>query len=115
MTAHILPTDYKATLLDIYADGGEWDDFEPVIDEMIAKITPQFVVYDTSTPEGHKARHELLHKMLDELVADWVNHTVHAGDFQDASIELKLPSNTFLSELMEWSYQQTQNPTEKGD
>ena len=44
----------------------------------------------------HRKRHILLHKYLDELVADFINHTD------------KLPSETPLMALMEWSYQQTQ-------
>jgi len=29
----------KERLLDVYSDGGEWEDFEPVIDEMESEIT----------------------------------------------------------------------------
>ena len=43
----------------------------------------------------HKERHQLLHKMLDELVADFIQETG------------KLPSETKLIELMDWSYEQT--------
>lgn len=52
------------------------------------------------TKEKHKQRHEELHKVLDELVADFINHTE------------KMPSKTTVMELMEWSYDQTNNPTE---
>jgi hypothetical protein len=52
-----------------------------------------------STKE-HKARHETLHKNLDELVADFLDHTE------------ALPSRTTVMELMEWSHQQTLSPTE---
>ena len=48
----------------------------------------------------HKKRHEKLHKALDELVADFI---CNVG---------KLPDKTFIIELMDWSFEQTQNPTE---
>lgn len=48
----------------------------------------------------HKQIHVDLHRKLDELVGDFIVHT-------DA-----LPSQTKLMELMTWSYEQTQNPTE---
>ena len=48
----------------------------------------------------HKKRHEELHKNLDELVADFINHTK------------KLPSKSTVMELMEWSFKQTVKPTE---
>lgn len=47
----------------------------------------------------HKERHELLHNHLDELIADFIKHTS------------KLPSKTSLIEFLEWSYEQTINPT----
>jgi len=47
------------------------------------------------TPEGHRARHMLLHKCLDELIADYIDCT---GE---------LPSKTTLGDLMVWSYKQT--------
>lgn len=55
--------------------------------------------------EKHKERHILLHRMFDELIADFISNTK------------KLPSKTFLMELMDWSYKQIQGPDheEKGD
>ena len=50
--------------------------------------------------EEHKKRHILLHKHMDELVADYMSHTN------------KMPSQTNLMELIEWSCEQTKNPTE---
>jgi hypothetical protein len=47
---------------------------------------------------AHKARHMILHAALDELVADFVTNTQ------------RLPSETSLTELMEWSYEQTHKP-----
>ena len=49
----------------------------------------------------HKKRHQELHKSLDELVADFLSHN-----------KWKIPSQTTLLELMEWSYKQTNNPEE---
>jgi len=51
--------------------------------------------------EEHQERHKLLHKELDELVADFI------------SITNKMPSQTSLMELMTWSFEQTKNPTDK--
>ena len=48
--------------------------------------------------EEHLERHKLLHKYLDELVADYIKHTT------------ALPSKSTLMELMEWSHQQTIKP-----
>lgn len=52
------------------------------------------------TTEEHKQRHIELHRALDELAADFINHTG------------KLPSTTTIMELVRWSYRQTQNPDE---
>lgn len=57
------------------------------------------------TPEQHKQRHIELHKALDELAADWLDH--------QSSNSLRMFSNTTIAELMEWSHEQTINPTEK--
>lgn len=51
--------------------------------------------------EAHKARHRFLHGSLDELVADFIDHTG------------RLPSETSVMELMEWAYKQTISPSEK--
>jgi len=50
----------------------------------------------------HKARHVELHKMLDELAADFISQTG------------KRLNNSTCIELLEWSYQQTQQPTDDG-
>lgn len=55
---------------------------------------------EAPTPFDHKARHVELHNALDELVADLLLHTN------------KLPSKTTVMELMQWSYEQTLNPTD---
>lgn len=48
--------------------------------------------------EEHKKRHQLLHKHLDELAADFV--MINNKNFSKSSI----------LQLIEWSYKQTQNP-----
>ena len=52
-------------------------------------------------PKEHKERHILLHNQLDELLADFIDHTGN------------LPSKTTVMAFMEWSYKQTQMPDEK--
>jgi hypothetical protein len=47
---------------------------------------------------AHIIRHENLHKSLDELVADFITTTE------------RMPSNTTVMELIEWSHSQTMNP-----
>lgn len=49
--------------------------------------------------EEHLERHKLLHKELDELIADFIQETG------------KMPSKTKVMELMEWSHKQTIKPT----
>jgi hypothetical protein len=51
------------------------------------------------TTAEHRARHVLLHTMLDELVADWIRHSE------------KRPSQATVLELMLWSGGQIDNPT----
>ena len=52
--------------------------------------------------DEHRKRHVSLHKALDELFADYISHHGNETEF------LKMP----LVKLIEWSYQQTINPTE---
>lgn len=49
---------------------------------------------------NHKQRHQELHKAVDELLADFLVH--NPG---------KVPSGMTVMELIEWSHQQTQEPT----
>jgi len=51
------------------------------------------------TREEHIARHHELHRRLDELVADFIRHTD------------RLPSQTSVMDLIQWSFEQTKNPT----
>lgn len=51
--------------------------------------------------EEHKAKHQELHKALDELMADWITHTNN------------MPSTAKLWGLVVWSHQQCDNPTEE--
>jgi len=55
------------------------------------------------TQEQHRKHHDLLHKHLDELAADFIQHTEKT--LHDTSVE----------ELLKWSYDQTMTPTEIGD
>lgn len=53
------------------------------------------------THDEHTERHKLLHRELDELVADFIRHTQ------------QLPSKTTLVEFLHWSHTQTINATEE--
>lgn len=50
--------------------------------------------------KAHKERHVTLHKALDELLADWMACT------------RQTVTDKTVGDLMKWSYEQTQNPTE---
>ena len=50
--------------------------------------------------EEHKKRHQELHRELDELLADYIS--------RDSSHHV----TDKIIELLEWSFKQTQNPTE---
>ena len=56
--------------------------------------------------EEHRERHVELHRMLDELLADFIS---------GKSNKSALLSKTSIMELMYWSYEQTLKPTEKGE
>jgi len=49
--------------------------------------------------KDHKEVHHELHEALDELAADYMEHTG------------KLLSKTSVVELLEWSFEQTKDPT----
>lgn len=53
------------------------------------------------TREQHQARHAELHRALDELLADYLRHHPEAR-----------PSTMRLVDLMQWSNEQQQLPTE---
>lgn len=55
------------------------------------------------TGEAHRERHIELHRMLDELVADFLMHNPQA-----------LPTRATVLDLMTWSHHQTLEPTEAG-
>jgi hypothetical protein len=55
------------------------------------------------TRDEHHKRHLQLHAYLEELVADFVAHT------------RRLPSETTILQLAEWSYTQTVSPDVVGD
>ena len=52
------------------------------------------------TKKRHIKRHKELHNALDELLADFITHTKF------------LPSKASIMTLVEWSHQQTINPTD---
>jgi len=54
------------------------------------------------TDEEHRERHIALHRALDELAADWMAQQPLG----------RLFSNTTIMELMQWSFQQTLQPTQ---
>lgn len=54
------------------------------------------------TREEHIERHKKLHREFDELVADFFIHT-------------RKGITATVYELMQWSHEQTKNPTEEGD
>lgn len=53
------------------------------------------------TKEAHRQRHIKLHHSLDELLADWIDHTG------------ALPSKSTVLDLVEWSHRQTEDPEDK--
>jgi hypothetical protein len=55
------------------------------------------------TQEEHKERHAILHRNLDELVADWITQTG------------KVPSKGTVLDLIRWSSQQAENPTDNSE
>lgn len=52
------------------------------------------------TRKEHIEHHLRLHKALDELVADYIAHTK------------MLPSNSTVIDLIRWSFEQTEDPTD---
>jgi hypothetical protein len=58
------------------------------------------------TEAAHRKRHEELHAALDELIADWISHSL--------ACSTRLPSKSTILDLMTWSHQQTLNPTPLG-
>jgi hypothetical protein len=55
----------------------------------------------TNDKESHRQRHIELHQALDELAADWIAQQPRG----------KLFSNTTIMELLQWSFEQTKEPT----
>jgi len=53
------------------------------------------------TPEEHKARHVMLHRHLDELFADFIDHHPDEHHF------MEMP----LMRFIDWSFEQTKEPT----
>lgn len=53
------------------------------------------------THEEHRERHQLLHRELDELFADWITHDTTASIHRE------------VIDFIRWSNEQTKEPTEK--
>ena len=53
------------------------------------------------TAADHRARHVKLHRMLDELAADWITETG------------RVPSQATVLDLMKWSNKQTTEPDDR--
>jgi len=66
----------------------------------IPKYVAQQLADKNLTPEEHRERHQMLHKRLDELIADWIGQTKC------------LPSKNTVLELMTWSNEQCKKPTD---
>ncbi len=54
------------------------------------------------TPEEHKQRHIELHRALDQLYADFIQHHPEQSNFTDMPLIV----------LLQWSYEQTIRPSE---
>lgn len=63
------------------------------------------------TKEQHRRRHQILHRALDELAADWALHHTKLRE----TGQIKLYTNSTIMELMQWSHKQTVEPDELGD
>ncbi len=57
------------------------------------------------TPEEHKTKHKALHGNVDKLFADYISHHPKQINF------LQMP----IKQLLDWSYNQTLEPTELRD
>lgn len=53
--------------------------------------------------QEHKARHELLHEHLDELIADWISHS-------EGGVK---PTKNPVVDLIRWSHRQSKRPDHK--
>lgn len=62
---------------------------------------PPFAPREEMTEEEHRQRHQVLHRALDELLADFILHT--------SEPPLRRP----ILDLVEWSHQQTIQPSVK--
>jgi len=71
-----------------------------VVADVSSSYTPSYTPI-TDWKEQHKKIHIELHKNLDALLADFIRHTD------------KRLHDTNILQFMEWSYQQTLNPTEE--
>lgn len=83
----------------LHADPENYPLLRPAIIALKKKF-PKYRLDDPHLePALHRDRHQLLHREFDELMADYLSHNRGA-----------MPSNTTLTQLMEWSYKQTIEP-----
>ena len=64
------------------------------------------------TEVEHRARHLELHRMLDELLADFLRHEDTATRHNDG---LPILTKRPILDLLTWSYEQTLHPTPGGE
>lgn len=74
-----------------------------VLTDELEWIVESYKPKNKMKPAEHKKRHIELHKALDELFADFIIHYPNEIHFTQMPI----------IKLLEWSYQQTLEPTEK--
>lgn len=89
----------KVVAAALHADRENYPLLRPAIIALKNKF-PKYRLDDPHLePALHRDRHQLLHREFDELMADYLSHNRGA-----------MPSNTTLTQLMEWSYKQTIEP-----
>jgi hypothetical protein len=84
--------------------GNKYKEYEVRTKDGLFAIEEEFILppadkKETTAQFDHKATHCKLHHSLDDLLADFIKHT--GGG-----------TTSTIRELIEWSYQQTQKPTE---
>ena len=104
MTIPITP---RRPLDDDQPKGYRESDKDFVLNNLDACVTLLEAMTEPITPENHRARHELLHHYLDELLADYFSDQLVFGSEHMKSL------NNRIEELMTWAYEQTIKPTER--
>lgn len=97
MTGDDKPPEYGRDLADFMSRGRA---AQTKVDELVGKVEGAAERAAKVDRAAHIKRHVDLHRALDELMADYVGHT------------RRLLGQTTMIEFMQWSYEQTLNPTE---